>query len=125
MWRDAGFNFGVYMQMCFPTLENLITLVAQLERSFNVCRVRFVEKPSLGKEGENNFSLEIVTSYSAEFLKYLGEYWRGALSSYGLETVGSSIAIGILKIRFICNGKLSKADPHYLFNFSRLKAGRL
>jgi hypothetical protein len=114
MWRDAGFNFGVYLQMCFPTIEDVVTLVAQLERSFNIGRVKFIEKPPAGQHGESTFSLEIVSANSAQFLKFLGEYWHGALKAYGLEVVDSNIALGVLRVRFVCSGILTKADPQSL-----------
>ena len=31
MWQDAGYNFGVYFQICFPTIDDVVSLVSQFE----------------------------------------------------------------------------------------------
>ena len=40
MWREAGYNFGVYLQICFPAIEDVVSLAAQLKQSFNIGRNR-------------------------------------------------------------------------------------
>jgi hypothetical protein len=113
LWYDTGFNFGVYLQICFPSIEDVVTLVTQLQ--FSIGRHRFIYEHSNSiEEGSGSFSLSIVSSYSAEVLTYLAEYWRGLLSAYGLNIVESQIAEGVVKLRFISHGKLMKANPQLI-----------
>jgi len=112
LWYDTGYNFGVYLQVCFPTIENVVALVTQLQ--FSIGRHRFVYEYSDSVEGSGSFSLSIVSSYSAEVLTFLAEYWRGLLSAYGLTIVESQIAEGVVKLRFINHGKLVKANPQLI-----------
>jgi hypothetical protein len=109
-WREAGYNFGVYLQICFPSIEDVLGLVAQLKQSFNIGRVELLERTSTPREN-HVFSLSIVTSFSAELLTYLAEYWRGLLSAYGLEVSESNIAMGAVRLLFASHGKLMKAEP--------------
>jgi hypothetical protein len=111
MWNEAGFNFGVYLQICFPTIEDAVSLVHQLKQSFTIGRVDLVENVSEIVDGDDSFSLSIVASLSAELLTYLSDYWRGLLRAYGLEVVESKIVVGAVKLRFVSQGKLSKAVP--------------
>jgi len=114
IWFDAGFNFGVYLQICYPTVKDVVELISRLKQSFNVGRVDLVEEDSSGLRGEESsrvFTLTVVSSFSAELLKVLSEYWRGLLSAYGLSVLESTIGSGSVKIRFIFRGKLMKADP--------------
>ena len=113
LWYDTVFNFGVYLQICFPTIEDVVALVTQLQ--FSIGRHRFVyEHSDSVEEGSGSFSLSIVTSYSAEVLTYLAEYWRGVLTAYGLTIVESQIAEGVVKLRFVSHGKLMKANPQLI-----------
>jgi hypothetical protein len=114
MWQDAGFNFGVYMQICFPTIEDVASLVVQLRQSFNVGRVDFVEGPKEPRDGSREYTLNVVTSYSAEFLTYISAYWRGILSAYGLDLGESNIAYGVVRLRFHSSGKLLKMNSEVI-----------
>jgi hypothetical protein len=110
MWYDAGYNFGVYLQMCFPTIENLAELVMQLRQSFNIGRVELVE----GNEEGRTYTLTVFSSYSAEMLSHISEFYRGIFSAYGLSIVDSKIVTGVIRLRFMSPGKLMKAEAHIL-----------
>ena len=113
LWYDAGFIFGVYLQICFPTIEDVVALITQLQ--FSIGKHRFVyEQSDSVEEGSDSFSLSIVSSYSAAVLTFLAEYWRGVLSAYGLTIVESQIAEGVVKLRFTSHGKLMKANPQLI-----------
>lgn len=112
IWFDAGFSFGVYLQICYPTVEDIVELIAKLKHSFTVGRVELVE---VGDPDERKtITLTVVSSFSMELLKLLSEYWRGILSAYGLTVIESRIGAGSVKISFISQGKLQKADPTVL-----------
>ena len=81
MWYKAGFNFGVYLQMCFPTIENLWQLANQLEKSFTSGKLHFIENDittAKTLEGDHqSVSLHMISPYSEEFLAFITEYWKG------------------------------------------------
>ncbi len=114
IWKDAGYNFGIYMQICFPTIEDVAGLIHQLKKTFNTGRVDFVEGPRDSKDGSSEYSLNVVSVFSAELLTYLSHYWRGILFAYGLEFVESNIAPGVVRLRFRSGGKLLKANPQLI-----------
>ena len=115
LWYSTGFNFGVYLQLCFPTIEDVVALLTLLRQQFSIGRHRFAyERSDSAEGGSDSFSLSIVSSYSAEVLTFLAEYWRGLLSSYGLTIVESQIAEGVVKLRFASHGKLMKANPQLI-----------
>jgi hypothetical protein len=114
MWQDAGYNFGVYMQICFPTIESVAGLVSQLRQSFNVGRVDFAETKQNPIDGSVEYNLNVVSSYSAEYLTYVSYYWRGILASYGLDLAERTIAAGVVRLRFHSLGKLLKANPEVI-----------
>jgi hypothetical protein len=115
-WFGAGENFGIYLQICFPEINDVVSLCSQLKKSFTIGRVEFSQK--LLDEGEidgqymgSTYGLTIVCAYSGKFLALLSEYWRGILWSYGLKEVESSIGEGAINLRFLSQGKLAKANP--------------
>ena len=110
MWQDAGYNFGVYMQVCFPTIDDVASLIGQLKQSFNIGRIDFIEAEKNSQNGSSEYSLNVVSSYSAELLTYVSAYCRGILSSYGLDLVESNIASGVVRLRFHSHGKLLKMN---------------
>ena len=109
IWYQAGYNFGVYLQICFPKIEEVVSLVSQLRKSFNIGRVTFEEDQRQESGGGLTFTLTVVSSSSLELLSHLAEYWRGLLSAYGLEVADTKIAEGAVRIRFVSEGKLLKA----------------
>ena len=116
VWLEAGYNFGVYLQICFPTIDDVVSLVSHLRQSFNIGRVDFVEGPKHVQDSGADYSLNIVSSFSAEFLTYLSYFWKGMLSAYGLEIdeADKNIAAGAVRIRFHSRGKLLKAEPQVI-----------
>jgi len=105
IWSDAGYNFGVYLQICYPSIEDVLSLTAMLKQSFNIGRVSLIERD---QEEDQIYTLSVVTSFSEESLKCLADYWKGLLSAYGLQVKESRIATGSVKLSFICRGKLQK-----------------
>ena len=122
VWHEAGFNFGVYMQICFPKIDDVVSLVKQLQQSFNIGRVDFLEDPRTPPEEKaDSFHLSIVTSTSAELLKYMAEYLCGLLEAYGLEPVDRKIVSGALRLQFLARDKLSKVGPSVINQISSFK----
>ena len=116
IWYDAGFSFGVYLQICFPRIEDVISLEKQLNQAGSFGRVKFVHEPATFGEEKNvtSFSLDLVLPYSEELLTFLSEYMRGLYAAYGLTVVESKITAGALRLKFVSKGKLLKADPSFL-----------
>ena len=114
IWKDAGHNFGVYLQICFPDIEDVLSLVKQLKQSFNIGRVELVERTPDSNQYDHVFALNIVSSLSAELLTFLAEFWRGLFSAYGLEIFDSNIAVGVVRIYFVSREKLQKANPQLI-----------
>jgi len=114
IWHKAGYNFGIYLQICFPEIKDVVTLVNQLQKSFTIGRVKFVEQNSPVVQEGQSYTLGIVAANSAEFLHYLAEFWRGLLSAYGLEVIDSKVTSGALKIDFMLRGKLLALSPQVL-----------
>ncbi len=111
MWREAGYNFGVYLQICFPAIEDVVSLAAQLKQSFNIGRIEMVERAPTSRQEDQVFAVNVVASFSVELLTCLVEYWRGLLSAYGLEVLENNIAMGAVRLLFVSHGKLLKAKP--------------
>ncbi len=114
IWRDAGYNFGVYLQICFPQIDDVVSLVEQLKQSFTIGRVQFVERTPNSPQEDHIFALNVVASLSAELLTFLAEFWRGLLSAYGLDVYDKIIATGAVRIFFVSREKLQKANPQLI-----------
>ncbi|MDA4129497.1 MAG: hypothetical protein OK457_01890 [Thaumarchaeota archaeon] len=70
--------FGVYIQICFPKIEDVISLVPQSKQSFNVGRVEFEGSPKNLVAVESEYTLNVVLVS------------LGILSPYDLEPVDCS-----------------------------------
>lgn len=116
LWYAAGFSFGVYLQICFPTIKDIISLQKQLELAGSFGRVKFAEEPvTFGEENTISLSFSVVLSYSEELMTFLSEYWRGLFSAYGLTIVESKIATGTVRLKFVSKGRLLQAaDPNII-----------
>lgn len=119
VWKHAGYNFGVMLQMCFPKMQDVITLFDKLKESMTVGEPRFVEEthdnPNYELEGKQVYVMTLRSPFSPEFLGYLSEYWRGVLSAYGLEVVDSKITdLGIARLTFVSHGKIINAHPQLI-----------
>ncbi len=109
MWREGGHNFGVLMQLCFPTIQDIVTLMDQLKQSFAIGTVEMMKKRD-EIEGEV-YELTLRSSLSREFLMFIKEYWSGILSAYGLEVIDSKITnLGASRTTFAYHGKLLKSE---------------
>jgi hypothetical protein len=109
MWREGGHNFGVLLQLCFPTIQDVVTLMDRLKQSFTIGSVEMVKKRD-EVEGEI-YELTLRSSLSSEFLFFIKEYWRGILSAYGLDVVDFKITeLGAARITFSYHGKLMKSE---------------
>jgi hypothetical protein len=109
MRREGGHNFGVLLQLCFPTIQDVVTLMDRLKQSFAIGSVEMRKKRD-EVEGEI-YELTLRSSLSSEFLSFLKEYWRGILSAYGLDVVDFKITeLGAARITFSYHGKLLKSE---------------
>lgn len=112
LFKDAGYNFGGFLQLCFPTIKDVLTLMEQLKRSQTAGHIEFVERTAGSREEEEVYVLTVRSSLTAEFLVYLSEFWRGILSAYGLDLTNSKITeLGAARLTFVSHGKLKKVEP--------------
>jgi len=109
LWYDSGHNFAVYLQMCFPTIRDVVGLMDQLKKSYSIGKVELSETSE--SDGEAHYSLKIIAPFSSELVKYLGDFARGFLSAYGLEEVESIYSEGAAITRFIWREKLTAVEP--------------
>ena len=111
IWYEAGKNTGVYIKMCFPTLDDVGDLMHRAKQSFTIGRVEWEKLPQKTEEqGGDEFLVSAIAPLSSELLGYIAEFWRGLLEVYGIHVLEIRVSSGAASIHFTYDGRLLEVD---------------
>lgn len=107
-WFEEGQRIGAYLRLSSPSMQDL----SDEAKDVSKLGLLPVKRLELENDGESEFTIRVVgAGLSEESTSCAEQLFRGIISSYSLQVVGSKMSEGIIMLR-VSNGGSAMAVRH-------------